>query len=124
MVLSEELRVIFGYRPDETATLPDIWERMLPEYREPLGVQLQSAFEGNRTASVFQMRMPDGEIKTLRSITDGARMQDGRLEMIGSVQDVTESKFAEQALRRNWPSLVKGPAPHEVGQLSVVSRGG
>ena len=108
LVLSDELRVIFGYGPDETATLPDIWERMLPEYREPLGVQLQSAIDGARTASLFQMQMPDGEIKTLRSITAGARMQDGRLEMIGSVQDVTESRLAEQALRRSTASLVEG----------------
>jgi PAS domain S-box-containing protein len=107
LVVSEELRVIFGYGPDETATLPDIWERMLPEYREPLGVQLQSALDGNRTASLFQMRMPDGEIKTLRSITDGARMQDGRLEMIGSVQDITESKLAEEALTRARGELAR-----------------
>ena len=100
LILSEELRLIFGYEPDETATLPDIWERMLPEYRAPLAEQLDSAFNGNPTASVFQMQMPDGEIKHLRSVTAGARMQDGRLEMIGSVQDITESKLAEDALNR------------------------
>jgi C4-dicarboxylate-specific signal transduction histidine kinase len=38
--------------------------------------------------------------KTVRTITAGARMQDGRLEMIGSVQDITESKLAEEALNQ------------------------
>ena len=46
------------------------------------------------------MRLPDGSIKDLRSVTRGARIQDGRLEMIGSVQDITESKLAEEALNR------------------------
>ena len=110
LVLSDELRAIFGYGPDETATLPDIWERMLPEYREPLSEQLQSALNGNPTASLFQMRMPDGEIKHLRSITAGARLEDGRLEMIGSVQDITESKLAEEALT------------HARGELAHVAR--
>ena len=100
LVLSEELRLIFGYEPGETATLADIWERMLPEYRVPLSEQLESAVNGNPTASFFQARMPDGSIKHLRSITAGARIQDGRLEMIGSVQDITESKLAEEALTR------------------------
>jgi PAS domain S-box-containing protein len=100
LLLSEALRLIFGYEPGETATLPDIWERMLPEYRVLLGEQLESARNGNATASMFQMRMQDGSIKHLRSITAGARVQNGRLEMIGSVQDVTEQTLAQDALNQ------------------------
>ncbi len=100
LVLSDELRLIFGYAANETATLADIWERMVPEDRGRLGAELESARNGHPTASEFRMRMPNGSIKHLRSITRGARVQDGRREMIGSVQDITESKLTEEALNR------------------------
>ena len=40
VLLSDELRLLWGFEPDEVATIPNIWERMLPEYRASLGEQL------------------------------------------------------------------------------------
>ena len=73
---------------------------MVPEDVPQLNKELEAARNGHPTASLFRMRLADGAIKHFRSFTAGARILDGRLEMIGSVQDITESTLAQAALNQ------------------------
>src|SRR5262249_61478264 len=47
-----------------------------------------------------RLSMPDTSVKYLHLIAQGIRDNEGRLEYMGAVQDVTESKIAEEALNR------------------------
>ena len=46
----------------------------------------------------FRLRLPDDSVKYARMIAHGIRHQDGRLEYLGAVQDVTERRLSEQTL--------------------------
>src|SRR5207245_11601032 len=45
-----------------------------------------------------RLQMPDHSVKYLHMIAHGTRAQDGQLEYIGAVQDVTERRLSEEAL--------------------------
>src|SRR5256712_9503679 len=45
-----------------------------------------------------RLQMPDHSVKSLHMIAHGTRHQDGQLEYIGAVQDVTERRLSEEAL--------------------------
>ena len=47
-----------------------------------------------------RLQMPDGRVKHVRTIGQVIRHQDGRPECLASVQDITEYRFAEEALNR------------------------
>src|SRR5439155_3295146 len=47
-----------------------------------------------------RLLMPDHSIKYLHVVAHGGRNQDGELELIGTVQDVTEHRLAEEALAK------------------------
>ena len=48
----------------------------------------------------YRLLMPNRSIKYMHAVAHAARDQDGQLEYIAAVQDVTESKKAEEALNR------------------------
>jgi signal transduction histidine kinase len=47
---------------------------------------------------VFRARMPDQSVKYLHIVAHATRNKDGKLEYIGAVQDVTQSRLSEEAL--------------------------
>jgi PAS domain S-box-containing protein len=57
-----------------------------------------AARSGRDVDYVVRLQMPDGSIKYVREFGHGIRNEAGRPELIGSVQDVTESKMAEASL--------------------------
>jgi PAS domain S-box-containing protein len=46
----------------------------------------------------YRLQMPDRSVKHLHTVAHGTRDQNGRLEYIGAVQDVTERRLSEEAL--------------------------
>jgi signal transduction histidine kinase len=46
----------------------------------------------------YRLQMPDESVKYLHMVAHGTRDEDGRLEYIGAVQDVTARRLSEQAL--------------------------
>ena len=53
----------------------------------------------------LRLQMPDQSIKYLHTVAHGTRDQDGRLEYIGAVQDVTAGRLSEQALGKAQSEL-------------------
>jgi C4-dicarboxylate-specific signal transduction histidine kinase len=47
-----------------------------------------------------RLQMPDRSVKYLHIVAHGTRDQDGRLEYIGAIQDVTERRLSEAALSK------------------------
>jgi len=110
---SDELYRIFEFDPGMPVTLDLIGTRVHPEDL-PL---LRAALEGARdTGADFEhehrLQMPDGSIKYLRMVAHGTRDEDGRLEYVGAVQDVTAPRLSEQAL---------GKAQSELAHVARVS---
>ena len=98
---SEELQRIFGFEPDVPVTLDLIATRVHPE-DIPLMKDMVDKARGAVTDFEYEYRllMPDDSVKYLHMIAHGIRDNDGRLEYIGAVQDVTQRQISEEALAK------------------------
>ncbi len=63
--------------------------------------------------------MPNGSIKYLRTIAHGTRDHDGRPEIVGAVQDVTERRLAEEALTQARSDLAHVTRVTSLGVLTA-----
>ena len=103
---SEEAYRIFQVEPGTPVTLELIASRVHPEDQAKLNEMIERA---RKAVSDFEyehrLLLPDNSVKYLHLIAHGFRGNEGRLEYIGAVQDVTESKLAEEALRASERNL-------------------
>jgi PAS domain S-box-containing protein len=105
---SRETFRIFEYEPATIVTIEQVVQRTHPEDR--LAVQqLIERVSRERTAWDFEHRllMPDGSVKYLRVVGHPSRDEHGSFEFVGAVTDITESKRAEEALRRSESYLAE-----------------
>jgi signal transduction histidine kinase len=103
---SEQLYRIFEFDQGVPVTLELIESRVHPE-DIPL---LRDIIERARSAGTdfeceYRLQMPGQSIKYLHMVAHGTRDEDGRLEYIGAVQDVTAWRLSEQALGRAQSEL-------------------
>ena len=66
-----------------------------------------------------RLQMPDRSVKYLHLVAHGTRDQDGRLEYIGAVQDVTERRLAEEALGKVRSELAHVVRVTSLGALTA-----
>ena len=66
----------------------------LPRWRQK---QAQMRSGQDNPEYEIRLRMPDGRIKYMRVFGRLIRLEDGRLECLGAVQDVTRRRLAEEA---------------------------
>jgi PAS domain S-box-containing protein len=98
---SEELYRIFGFERDVPVTLDLIGSRVHPEDISLLNNMVEKARGGVRDFEYeHRLLMPDYSVKYLHLIAQGIRDNDGRLEYIGAVQDVTQRQISEEALAK------------------------
>lgn len=103
---SEQLYRIFGFDQGVPVTLELIGSRTHPEDIPLLHDIIERArgagtdFEGE-----YRLQMPDESVKYLHMVARGTRDEDGRLEYIGAVQDVTARRLSEQALAKAQSEL-------------------
>jgi signal transduction histidine kinase len=110
---SEQLYRIFEFDPGTPLTLELIGTRVHPEDMPLLRDRLERARDtGNDFEHEHRLQMPDRSIKYLDMVAHGTRDEDGRLEYIGAVQDVTARRLSEQAL---------GKAQSELAHVARVS---
>src|SRR5499425_633635 len=103
---SEQLYRIFGFDQGALVTPELIGARVHPE-DVPL---LHDIIERARGAGTdieceYRLQMPDQSVKYLHMVAHGTRDEDGRLEYIGAVQDVTARRLSEQALGKAQSEL-------------------
>lgn len=96
---SEQLYRIFEFDQSVPVTLELIGTRVHPEDIPFLNDMIERA---RSAVSDFEyehrLLMPDQSVKYLHMVAHGTRDQEGRLEYIGAVQDVTERRLSEEAL--------------------------
>ena len=103
---SQQLYRIFELDQGMPVTLELIASRVHPEDIPSLHDILEWA-RGAGTDFEYEHRlqMPDQSIKYLHMVAHGIRDEDGRLEYIGAVQDVTARRLSEQALGKAQSEL-------------------
>ena len=68
----------------------------------------------------YRLLMPDHSIKYLHAVAHAIRDQDGQLEYIAAVQDVTERRRAEEALAKARSELAKVASATSLGVLTAA----
>jgi len=117
---SEQLYRIFEFDPQTTVTLELIGTRVHPE-DTPL---LKDMIERARNAvSDFQyehrLLMPDKSVKYLNLIAHGMRNEDGEVEYIGAVQDISRRQSSEEALGKARSELAHVARVMSLGALTA-----
>ena len=117
---SEQLYRIFEFDPQVTVTLELIGTRVHPEDLALLQDMIERA---SSAASDFQyehrLLMPDHSVKYLDMIAHGTRNEDGELEYIGAVQDVTNRRLSEEALGKARSELAHVARVMSLGALTA-----
>ena len=117
---SEQLYRIFEFDPQVTVTLELIGTRVHPEDLTLLQNMIERA---SSAASDFQyehrLLMPDHSVKYLHMIAHGTRNEDGELEYIGAVQDVTNRQLSEEALGKARSELAHVARVMSLGALTA-----
>ncbi|WP_064713014.1 PAS domain-containing sensor histidine kinase [Rhizobium bangladeshense] len=96
---SAETYRIFGVDPSTRVTLRTVLSRLDPGSLTTVQHVLDRACEGSGDFDYdITLIMPDQSVKNVRVLAHSERNKDGEQELTGAVQDVTESRKAEEAL--------------------------
>jgi C4-dicarboxylate-specific signal transduction histidine kinase len=119
---SKELCRLFELDPaDAPVTLELIVARIHSEDLPSFHEMIERARIG---ASDFELehrlRLPDNSVKYLRVVAHGTRDQEGRLEYIGAVQDVTHRRHTEEALAKLRAELAQAARVTSLGVLTAA----
>jgi signal transduction histidine kinase len=117
---SAQLYRIFEFEQDVPLTLELIGRRIHPEDLPAFADMIERA-RGDGSDFEYENRllMPDQSVKYLHTVAHGTRDQDGRLEYIGAVQDVTERRHAEEALGQVRSELAHMARVTSLGALTA-----
>jgi PAS domain S-box-containing protein len=99
---SRETFRIFGCEPTDKVTTELVLRRTHPEDRWVVQQQIERTSH-EKTAFDYEHRllMPDGSVKYVRVVGGPSEDEFGRSEFVGAIADTTESRRAEEALRRS-----------------------
>jgi signal transduction histidine kinase len=105
---SDQLYRIFEFDPATPVTLELIGTRVHPEDLPLVNDMIEQARgAGTDLEYEHRLQMPDQSVKHLHLVARGTRDEDGRLEYIGAVQDVTARRLSEQALGKAQSELAR-----------------
>jgi PAS domain S-box-containing protein len=115
---SPETFRIFGYEPSAHPRIELAVQRTHPEDMADVQ-QLIERVTRERTEFDFEHRllMPDGSIKYLRVVGRPSADEEGRFEFVGAVTDITDRKFADEALRRSESYLAEAQGIAKTGSF-------
>ena len=135
VVWSDETYRIFGLSPQERPmNLATVRAMVHPEDREPLyrGVD-EDLLAGVRPDAEFRIVRPNGEVRTVHSVTpkrwssmpgDAKRDASGRpYKLFGTVQDITDRKRVEEALKQSQFYLSEGQRLAHMGSWAFNDSG-
>jgi signal transduction histidine kinase len=119
---SKELCQLFELDPaDVPVTLELIGARIHSEERPSFHEMIERARSG---VSDFEFEhrlcLPDNSFKYLRVVAHGTRDQDGQLEYIGAIQDVTHRRHTEEALAKLRCELARAARVTSLGVLTAA----
>ena len=117
---SEQLYRIFEFESSVPMTLELIAKRVHPDDMPMIYDMAERAERGERDFEYeHRLLMPDRSIKHLHVVAHRTYDQDGRLEYIGAVQDVTERRLSEEALSKVRSELAHVTRVTSLGTLTA-----
>ncbi|MHC4316747.1 MAG: GAF domain-containing protein [Planctomycetota bacterium] len=102
LVWSEQIEPMFGFgRGEFSATYEAFMDRVHPDDRQHVSGSVNACVEAGKNYSIeHRIIWPDGTIRWISETGDVIRDKDGKaIRMLGIVQDITERKETEGALR-------------------------
>jgi formate hydrogenlyase transcriptional activator len=115
---SEESARIYGYPPGTEPTADLILQRVHPDDVNLLKDVLKRAAQGGENFDFeHRLLMPDGSIKYIHNLSQSTRDEAGNEEVLGAIVDITEHKFAEEAIRRSAAYLAEAQRLSHTGSF-------
>jgi len=98
VIWSEETYRIFGLPPQEgSLDIAIVGEMFHPDDREAVIRTAEGAIRsGTRADCEHRLIRPDGEVRIVHSLGDLKKTSDGRTQMFGTTQDITDRKRVEE----------------------------
>ena len=117
---SEQLYRIFDFEPGLRITLERIATRIHPDDRHTFGEMIDKARRGAGDLEYeHRLLTPDGSVKYLQLLAHGTGDNDGGPVYIGAVQDVTQRRYAEDALAQARSELAQASRVTSLGVLTA-----
>ena len=117
---SEQLYRIFELDQGVPVTRELINSRVHPEDLTVCHEIIERACgDGSDVEYEHRLQMPDHSVKYLHVVAHGTRDQDGRLEYLGAIQDVTERRRSEEALGKVRSELAHVARVTSLGALTA-----
>ena len=116
---SEQLYRIFEFDVGVPVTLELIRTRVHPEDLSLIEKMRDQAGGGDDFEWQYRLMMPDRSIKYLHAVARAIRDQDGQLEYIAAIQDVTARRLSEDALDRARAQLAQVARVASLGVLAA-----
>jgi signal transduction histidine kinase len=117
---SDEVYRIFEWDPGVPVTLQLLCARVHPEdlpgWREVID---RMRGDGGDHEHEYRLLMPDHSVKYLHVVAHASRDQDGQLEYVGVVQDVTQRRLSDEALTKARSELAHLARVQSLGALSA-----
>jgi predicted ATPase/signal transduction histidine kinase len=117
---SKETRHIFDIDQSVPVTFELAMSRVHPEDDPPLRQFLDRArAEGGHMDYEFRLLLPNDSVKRLHLVAHATRDQNGQLEYIGAIQDVSERRVSEEALTKTRSELAHVSRVVSLGELTA-----
>ncbi|HVQ39902.1 MAG TPA: PAS domain S-box protein, partial [Pyrinomonadaceae bacterium] len=120
LVWSDELYRIFEFERDRPVTLKLVGSRVHPEdipvFHEHIA---RARADGNDVDFDFRLQMPDSLVKHMHVVAHRGQNENGQMEYIGAVQDVTERRLSEEALSEVRSELAHMTRVTSLGALTA-----
>jgi signal transduction histidine kinase len=117
---SRESFAILDFDPEEIEeSYPTLLQRIHPEDRARVdGLRSAAARDKRDFEAEFRLLLPTGSIRYVRGIGHCSLNEAGQVEFIGAMRDITESKLAQEELRRSEALLAEGQHLSRTGSFS------
>ncbi|QFY59897.1 PAS domain S-box protein [Rhizobium grahamii] len=116
-IWSEEFYRIFDLDPELKPSIDAVRERVHPEDLELFDFEMKRGFAGEDADFVFRIIRTDETLRFIRGLARITHYIGDHPVFMGTVQDITETRRAEDALRRGEEALAKARE-----ELAYVSR--
>jgi PAS domain S-box-containing protein len=120
IIWSEQVYRIYDFAREDPVTLERIRGRIHPEDLSLFNAMIGLArSDGCDFEYECRLLMSDQSVKYLHTIAHANREQDGRLEYIGAIQDVTQHRLSEEALGKVRSELARMARLTSLGALTA-----
>ena len=118
-IWSEQLYRIYELDREVPITLELIRTRIHPDDLSLFEKIVEQARGGNDFEWQYRLRMPHGAVKYMHTVAHATRDQDGQVEYIAAVQDVTQRRLSEEALAKARSELAHVSRVTTLGALTA-----